>query len=82
MNTKQIATILLVSMTLVALLGCVTQPPASPGDEQGSDDEQPGEELVGPEYYGSETDALAALDEELEAMGDLSSEDLDALLGE
>lgn len=40
------------------------------------------EELVGPEYYGSEQEAFDALGEELDDMPEFSAEDLEQLLGE
>ncbi len=46
------------------------------------DDCPAGEQLVGPDYYGSEQEAFDALGEELEGMGELSAEDLEQLLGE
>jgi len=40
------------------------------------------EQAVGPEYYGSENEAFAALEEELDSVETASAEELEALLGE
>ncbi len=41
-----------------------------------------GEQVVGPEYYGSEQEAFDALNQELDQMQDISIQELESILGE
>ena len=41
-----------------------------------------GEQVVGPEYYDSEQEALDALNQELDQMEDVSMQELESMLGE
>lgn len=83
----KIAIILLVS---IALLGCVQEPvEPEPGPTGGTGTQPPGgeiqpapEEATGPEYYNTEAEAFAALEEELDSVETASAAELEALLGE
>ncbi len=82
MDKKQLAIILLLSLAVMALLGCVEElasgnevPPA--GSQASSS-----EEVVGPDYHDSEESAFDALSQELDEIPEMSSEDLEAMLGE
>ncbi len=50
--------------------------------ETGSQEPQPEERVIGPEYYNSEQEAFDALSQELEQMEDLSMQELESILGE
>ncbi len=45
-------------------------------------EQQPSDQAVGPDYYGSEQEAFDALKRELDDTPEISTEDLEALLGE
>jgi len=80
MDLKQLTAILLFSIAVMALLGCV-----EPGPDGGSGGtglvEQP-EQSVGPDYHDSEQAAFDALGQELDEIPEMSPEDLEAMLGE
>ena len=48
----------------------------------GSQEPQPGEQVVGPEYYDSEQEAFDALNQELDQIEDISMQELESMLGE
>ena len=79
MKAKNILAVLLASIALMALLGCV-QEEASPlqqGSQQSPDEGlAAGEQVVGPEYYDSEQAAFDALNQELDQMEDISLQDI------
>jgi len=80
MDLKKISTILVLSIALVALLGCVQQP--SDNDQLSGDGQAgTGQETIGPDYYNSEAEAFDALGQELDGLEEPSAEDLEAMLG-
>ena len=83
MNAKQLAAILLLSIAAMALLGCVEGPGpgGGTGPSGGGLAQQPGQ-VVGPEYHDSEDAAFDALSQELGEIPEMSTEDLEAMLGE
>jgi len=82
MNAKNIAIVLVASIALLALLGCVQQPPSGDGQPPtGGQQQAGGEQVIGPEYYNSEQEAFNALNEELQGMDEPSPEELEAMLG-
>ena len=88
MRKKQIAAVFLLSIAIIALLGCVEEPsaPSQESQPEGDHGTQPagghGTQVEGPDYYGSEDEAFNALEQELDEMPEMSAEELEALLGE
>ena len=82
MNLKQLAAIFLLSIAVIALLGCVEEPGSGGGTGPGGDGlaQQP-DQVVGPDYHDSEAAAFDALGQELDDIPEMSAEDLEAMLG-